>query len=119
MTIAEAIAELRCFQNNLDPEGRQSHADIYEAIDVLLNHRSQLLEQLRTPLESFTQRHNQLLLLIRVLDAARTALASCRTGMKSLVGDGVYSPRFNSDAEQFAAAWRDLRKAVDNVIDHT
>jgi hypothetical protein len=59
--------------------------------------------------------HNERTQLLAVLEAARTALGSCRTGLKGLVAKGVHSPQFNSDAEQFAAAWRDLRIAVDNA----
>ena len=45
--------------------------------------------------------------------AARVALDTCQAGMRPLVEDGVRSQTFNSHAEQFAAAWRDLRLAVE------
>lgn len=59
--------------------------------------------------------HNERTKPIAVLAAARVALELCRTGMKELVDNGVRTQRFNSDADQFASAWRDLREAVDDA----
>ncbi len=50
--------------------------------------------------------------LKRIELAARVALETCRASMKPLVRDGVHAQTTNSAAEQFAAAWRDLRNAI-------
>lgn len=42
MTLQEAIAELRCFQRDLDPEGSERAADMHEAIDAVLRELSRL-----------------------------------------------------------------------------
>ena len=51
--------------------------------------------------------------LKRIELAARVALETCRASMKPLVRDGVHAQTTNSAAEQFTAAWRDLRNAVE------
>ena len=48
-----------------------------------------------------------------VARAARTALDICSVGMVGLVRDGVGSQSFRADADQFAAAWRDLGESLD------
>lgn len=48
-----------------------------------------------------------------VLLAARVALDTCRAGTTPLVRDGVKSQTFKASADQFAAAWRDLRETVE------
>jgi carbon storage regulator len=51
--------------------------------------------------------------LERVKVAARTALDICRTEVKSIVDHSVRSPVVKAGADQFAAAWRDLKEAVE------
>jgi len=101
-TIADSVLRI-IGQTDLPP----LKPDGGEPLDVTMRHviqwQADEIERLR----------DQMHPLARVLDAATFALALCRTGMASLTGDGVHSPRFNSDAEQFAAAWRDLRAAVE------
>lgn len=58
---------------------------------------------------------DRLVQLLAVLEAAKVALDTCSLVLRSIVSDGVRSPRFDSDSQQFAAAWRDLRDAVDNA----
>ena len=52
-----------------------------------------------------------------VLVAAKRALETCRVGMQALTGKGVRSQPFSASADQFSAAWRDLKAAVDAVED--
>lgn len=138
MTIGEAIATLRHGQQTLDPRSCQDHADLHEAIDLLLGERSRLLEQLKEQTMSFCVHCGRLFPkgkrgvaefrehiaecnahplhpLARVAAAAKVALKTCHESMKPLVSEGVRSPAFSSGADQFAAAWRDLRQAVESV----
>ena len=48
-----------------------------------------------------------------VVTAARIALDVCRRDMRLLVEKGVRHPATKAGADQFAAAWRDLRTAVE------
>jgi len=95
MTPDEAITKLRQLQrtfDTFDPDDFQDHAVLNEAIDTVCEERTRLL---------------------LVLDAASTALKSCRDSMAGMVEKGVRSQTFRSQADQFAAAWRDLRSSVD------
>ena len=71
-----------------------------------------LLEDARTVSELLEDAADEIERLQRVQSAAKLALGSCRTSMHTLVNDGIHAQSTNSTAEQFAAAWRDLKDAV-------
>jgi len=53
-----------------------------------------------------------------VLRASRVVLDTCRASMRPLVEKGVRHPRTEAMADQFAAAWGDLQKAVEATEAH-
>ena len=61
----------------------------------------------------YEKQRDEIKQLRAVLLTARIALDTCRASMTPLIRDGVHAQTTNSAAEQFAAAWRDLRKTVE------